>query len=301
MKKRLIDLSVTDKLRNLAPLSLGPGHIRVAADEESSEAEVFIYGDIGGWWNGVEAAEFAKEIAALDADTINVRLNSPGGSVFDGVAIYNTLARQSSNVIVHIEGIAASIASVIAMAGDEIRIGDGSKVMIHKPWSFAMGDATVMRKEAEVLDELEAGIIDIYEARTEQKRNQLADWIAAETWFGAQGAVDNGFADTLVQAKKREKKDHAKSVMLKLFKNTPNDIVPEDREDLTGMREFEHLLRDGEGFTNSQAKRIAALAARAIQPSLRDEETAKPTQALRDEGRRADVARLKELMLSFKK
>lgn len=276
MLKKIFDLASMRGAMNRCPQAMGPGVIRVAKAEESDEAEVFIYGDIGGWWGGVSAEEFAKEIAALDVKTLNVRLNSPGGLVFDGVAIYNTLAQHDANVIINVEGIAASIASVIAMAGDEIRIAEGSRFMIHNPWTFAMGDEEALIAEAAVLKGLKSDLIDIYTARTEQKRDDLSDWMTAETWLSARDAVDKGFADTMTPAKKKEKKDaHARSAVLRFFRNVPQDLIVSD--DTLPIREFEAFLRDGEGLSQTQAKRIAAAARATVQ---RDD--ARPPQ--RDDG-----------------
>lgn len=283
MPKKTFDLAALRAV-NRAPVGMGPGVIRVAAEDGADEAEVFVYGDIGGWWGGVSAEEFAKEVAALDVKTLNVRLNSPGGLVFDGVAIYNALARHSANVIIHVEGIAASIASVIAMAGDEVRIAEGSRFMIHNPWTFAMGDEDALRAEAEVLKGLKADLIDIYAARTEQSRDDLSDWMTAETWLSAREAVDKGFADSMTPAKKKEKKEaHARSAVLRLFRHAPNDLIAAD-DDAPPIREFETFLRDGEGLSQTQAKRIAA-AARVITVQRDD---ARPPQ--RDDG--ASLARL---------
>jgi hypothetical protein len=179
-----------------------------------------------------------------------------------------------------IEGVAASIASVIAMAGDEIRIAEGSHIMIHKPWSISIGDATAMRKEADVLDTLEAGIIDIYHARTGKDRAQLEKWVGEETWFRGQEAVDAGFADAMVPAKKKEKKAHARSAMLPLFIHAPQDLL--NGQDDPSVREFERLLRDVEGCSQLQAKRIAALATKSM--AHRDDEPFAPTKAHRDDG-----------------
>jgi ATP-dependent Clp protease protease subunit len=283
MPKKPIDLPRSaGRLLNRTPTALGPGVLRLAADEAAEEAEVFIYGDIGGWWGGVSAEEFAKEIAALDVDTMNVRLNSPGGLVFDGVAIYNALARHAANVVVHVEGIAASIASVIAMAGDEIRIAEGSRFMIHNPWSFAMGDEDAFRAEADVLTGLKQDLIDIYAARTEQSRNDLSEWMTSETWFSAREAVDKGFADSMTPAKKKEKKDaHARSAVVRLFRNAPQDLLAVGGEQ-PQIRELERLLRDGEGLTHAQARRVAAQARALL--GLRDEAEIQPKHSLRDEG-----------------
>jgi ATP-dependent protease ClpP protease subunit len=196
---KTIDLEAT---RNLTPPpTLAPGVIRL--NKKDDNAEVFIYGDIGGWFDGVDAKTFAKELAEMDVKQLDVRINSGGGYVFDGIAIYNAIARHPAHTTMHIEGIAASIASVIPMAGDEIKIYEGTRMMIHKPWSFAMGDADDMRKEGDILDALQSDILDLYEARTGKERKDLTEWMDAETWFGAKEAVDKGFADEMVPAKRK--------------------------------------------------------------------------------------------------
>ena len=287
MTKNIFDLAALSGLRvlNRAPVALAPGFVRInAAEQTPSEAEVFVYGDIGGWFDGVNAEDFAREIGALDVETLNVRLNSPGGFVFDGIAIYNAIASHKANVIVHVEGVAASIASVIAMAGDEIRIGEAATMMIHKPWSIVMGDAETMRKEAEVLDTLEGGILDIYAARTGKSLDELKTMVAAETWLRGQGAVDAGFADVCVPAKKKEKP--AKSALLALYNHTPADLKSAVTED-PKVREFERLLRDGEHQPNDFAKRVASLAARVFEGVERDV----PPVVPRDEDKRLNTAR----------
>lgn len=279
MTKKIIDLAAyrASRFANRAPKALGPGGVRINAADDS--AEIYIYGDIGGWWDGVQPEEIAKEIADLDVGTLNVHVNSGGGVVFDGMAIYNAFAGHSANVVMHIEGIAASIASVIVMAGDEIRIGESANLMIHKPWSFVMGDAGDMRAEADILDNLEQGIVDIYAARTEQDDETLKKLMSAETWMRGQQAVDEGFADSVIPNKKKEKKA-AKSALLQLYAHTPTDLMASD--DVPQVREFERLLRDGEKMPNAVAKRLAAAAQRVFQPA-RDEQDPDP----RDEGGKA--------------
>lgn len=293
MPKKLIAADALGAgMMNRGPADLGPGVLRLDAKEEN-EADVFIYGDIGGWWGGVTAEQFAKDVAELKVDTLNVRLNSPGGIVFEGVAIYNALARHSANVIVHVEGIAASIASIIAMAGDEVRIAEGSRFMIHDPWSIVMGSAADLRAEADVLEGLKSDLIDIYAARTEQSRDDLAAWMTAETWLSARDAVDKGFADSMTPAKKKEKKDaHARSAMLSRFRNAPQDVI-DPSEAPADIREFERLLRDEAGFTHAQAKRIAVLA-RVMNTGPRD---GSRTQAPRDDG--ASARRLAAFLRSL--
>ena len=297
MTKPLLDLAPVRGARaaNRSPAALSPGFVRVGptpSGEAAREADVYIYGDIGGWLDGVVADDLVKEIAALDVDTLNVRINSVGGLVFDGIAIYNAIAAHRARVVMHIDSIAASIASIIAMAGDEIRIAEAASIMIHKPHSFVLGDAETMRKEAEVLDLLEAGMIEIYAARTGKTEKDLAEMLAAETWFRGQAAVDAGFADAIMPSKKKEKP--AKSALLAHYAKTPADLTAADTEH-PRVREFERLLRDGENASNAQAKRLAALASRIFQAERDVPPIVPGTPAPRDEdgaGSRASADRL---------
>jgi ATP-dependent protease ClpP protease subunit len=265
-------------------MALKPGHVRINADASDSEAEILIYGDIGGgWWDeGITGESITNQISDLDHDVINVRINSGGGLVFEGLAIYQALARHSSKIIVHIDSIAASIASVIAMAGDEIRISEGANLMIHKPWSGMWGDADAFRKEADVLDQLQTGLVNIYEARTGAKRADIEAWVNAETWFLGQAAVDAGFADAMVPAKKKKA---AASAMLNHFRNTPQNLLAS--ADAPEVREFEAFLRDAEGLSHAQAKRIAA----AMPKANRDDSSKPSVPPLRDGGDPADEQR----------
>lgn len=289
MAKIIVDLAryARSRVLNRSTSQLGFGAVRVNASRDT--ADVYVYGDIGGWWDGIKPEDIAKEIAELDVGTLNVHVNSPGGVVFDGMAIYNAFAAHKAKVVMNIEGIAASIASVIVMAGDEIKIGESANMMIHKPWSFMIGDADEMRAEAEILDGLEQGIVDIYKARTEHDDATLKAWMKVETWFRGQGAVDNGFADEVIPNKTKEKKA-ARSALLKLYQHTPSDLIQSD-QDVPQVRQFEHLLRDAEQMPNALAKRLAAAAQRVFQPA-RDERVTDP----RDEG---DTAALAELAAKF--
>jgi ATP-dependent protease ClpP protease subunit len=262
MPKILLPLDI--RAKNLARPN-GFGSVRVNAVDGA--AEVFIYGEIGGWWDGIQAEDVVKELRDIDAEQISVRINSPGGAVFDGVAIYNALAAHPAEITVHVEGIAASIASVIAMAGDKIVIGEAASLMIHKPWSFVMGDAEVMRKEAAVLDTLEGGLVDIYAARTDLKKDDIKNLLGAETWYRGQEAVDAGFADEVAAAKKKK---YPKSDLLALFKNAKID-AGDVEDNATDLREFEQVLRTHEQMPHRAAKRIAALAAKTLRP-VRDEQ-----------------------------
>lgn len=158
--------------------------------------EIFIYDDIGDSWDGTTAKGFAKELKALGAvKELRVYINSAGGSVFDGVAIFNQLERHKARVIVNVDGIAASIASVIAMAGDEIAIAANGMIMIHDPWAFALGTAAEMRKMADSLDKVGETILGTYVRRTGGEAEAIKAMMAEETWLTAEEALELGFAD----------------------------------------------------------------------------------------------------------
>lgn len=176
--------------------------IRVQA-RKSGQAEILIYDPIGANWfgDGFTAKRFVKDLEDLgDIKDILVRINSPGGEVFDGFAIYNALKNHPAQIHVQIDGLAASIASVIAMAGDLVTMGTGAMIMIHDPWSLAVGDSKDMRGVAEMLDQVKEGIIDAYAGRTGIDRAELATLMEAETWFTVDEALKNGFADERIGA-----------------------------------------------------------------------------------------------------
>ena len=161
-------------------------------------AELSIYDEIGAY--GVSAKAFIAEIGALKAGTnLELRLNSPGGSVFDAVAIYNALKRHDGNVTVTIDGVAASAASYVAMAGDEIVMPENAFLMIHDPSGLVMGTAGDMRDMAEALDKIAGSLIKGYAAKSGKPDEEIATLMAAETWFDAAEAVEAGFADRIAE------------------------------------------------------------------------------------------------------
>ena len=161
-------------------------------------AEVSIYDEIGAY--GVSAKSFLDELGALPGDgPLTLRLNSPGGSVFDAVAIYNALKRHAGPVSVWIDGIAASAASYIAMAGDEVVMPENAFLMIHDPSGFAMGTADDMRAMAEALDKIKGSLVAGYVAKSGGAEDDIAALMAKETWLDAAEAVELGFADRLAE------------------------------------------------------------------------------------------------------
>jgi ATP-dependent Clp protease protease subunit len=166
------------------------------------DAEIYLYGVIGGDWfgEGVTAKQFAADLKSLGpVKKINVRINSEGGSVFDGKAMYSLLNEHPAKVTVHIDGLAASAASFIAMAGDEINIAEGGFVMIHNAYMRAMGDAREMRRAADMLETVNNTIIDTYVARTKGDRKTIMKMMDDETWMTGAEALKHGFADRMTE------------------------------------------------------------------------------------------------------
>ncbi len=209
---------------------------RVVARGNDS-AEIYLYGAIGGDWfgEGVTAKQFADDLKALGSvKTIDLRINSEGGSVFDGKAMYSLLNEHKAKIIVHIDGLAASAASFVAMAGDEIQIAEGGFVMVHNAFMIAVGDAREMRKSADMLDTVNNTIIDVYTTRTKGDRKAIAKLMDDETWMTSAEAVKNGFADKMVENLKV-----AASVSnpdaIKAFKNIPAALKPNHQRATTAL------------------------------------------------------------------
>ncbi|MGG3234630.1 head maturation protease, ClpP-related [Priestia flexa] len=191
-----------------------PHNFAVKHDSESAVTEMTIYGVIGeSWWNEDWTSAVDVDNALKDAGTnnIEIRLNSPGGSAFDGIAIYNRLMSYKkatgAKIKIHIDGWACSAASVIAMAADELIMGLGSMFMIHEASSGVWGVKGDFRSEADLLEELEEGIIDIYMTKANVNREEVRQKVDAETWFSASKAVEIGFATssaTSVEGNKAE-------------------------------------------------------------------------------------------------
>ena len=184
---------LTKKQRASRPDNVLPSFENVAAAKGKKSARMYLY-DAVSYWTGNDAKTFQRMLSDSDAEEIHLHINSPGGSVFEGVAIFNLLADHDADVIVHIDGLAASIASVIALAGDTVNIAENGMIMIHNPSVVAWGDSDVMRKQAEVLDQIKAAILNTYESRTKLGRDALSAAMDEETWYSADEAISAGFA-----------------------------------------------------------------------------------------------------------
>lgn len=162
-------------------------------------AKILIHGSIGGHWlDDVSSRDVIKELDAVaDGEDVHVHINSPGGDVFHGVAIYQQLKNHDGRIIVHVDALAASAASVVAMAGDEIIMGDAAMLMIHNPWSLTVGDAGDHRKTAETLDSIREGMLNAYRFQTGKGKEELRALLDDTTWYDAESAVEQGFATSV--------------------------------------------------------------------------------------------------------
>lgn len=169
--------------------------------EDEKPADLFLEGEIASeTWYGDEVtpAAFRADLAKASGRNVTVWINSPGGDVFAASMIYTALMEHRGGVTVKIEGLAASAASVIAMAGDTVYMSPTAYLMIHNPWSLAIGDAQDMRHEADVLDEIADGLVLAYQIKTGLSKNKIRQMMADETWMSAQTAIDQGFADQIM-------------------------------------------------------------------------------------------------------
>lgn len=180
---------------------------------QAQTAEIYIYEEIGDFWGeGVSAKSFADDLKALGKiNTISLHLNSPGGVVWDGIAIYNLLKQHPAQINVSIEGLAASIASVVAMAGDEITMADNAMMMIHNPWGVTIGNAADHRQAADMLDKIGDSIVMAYLDKQQKTMNRdemmpqkekMAALMDAETWLSAQEALDLCLIDQICEPMK---------------------------------------------------------------------------------------------------
>jgi ATP-dependent Clp protease protease subunit len=193
----------------------------------ADSGEMFIYEEIGpAYWGFVDAATVIAALEDIGDRRATVRLNSPGGSVDEGVAIYNALVRHSGGVDIAIDSLAASAASFIAMAGDNITIAKNARMMIHSPWTIALGNATDLRKTADVLDKYDESLVASYAERSGNSEDDVRALMAAETWYTATEAVEAGFAD---QVGNLVVEDQA-TVAANRYKNTPAAFIIPDKK-----------------------------------------------------------------------
>lgn len=231
------------------------------AAEGDDETTISIFDPIGRdiWGDGVTARRISGALRAIGERDVRVRINSPGGDLFEGIAIYNLLRAHPAKVTIEVMGIAASAASVIAMAGDEIRMGPATFLMIHNAWVVVVGNQYDVQDTHAVLVEIDNAMIGLYEARSGLGRKKISDMMRAETYLSAKTAVERGFADAV--------DDTVPS---------PSSDGPEGRNSgLMARRQLEALMAQS-GMTREARSELLSEAADHIvsRRDARDDETA---------------------------
>jgi ATP-dependent Clp protease, protease subunit len=205
--------------------------------------DLTIYGDIGeSWWyDSTSAKDVEEALKGSTANQINIRLNSPGGDVFDGIAIYNQLKNHSAKVVIQVDGLAASAASLIAMAADELIMNTGSMLMIHEASTWAWGTKHDIRKTLNALEGIDKSIADIYMTRFQGERSEIETMITNETWFTASEAVDIGLADKVNETVEEEEVDaeEFKNSVLARFRNKKEPAPASNKNILERFRRNE--------------------------------------------------------------
>lgn len=194
----------------------------IRAESNGREATIYLHGLIGGWWGDIDPTMFAQALAATSAEVIHLRIDSPGGDVFDARSMMTAIAQHSATVIAHVDGLAASAASGICMACDEVEISQGAQIMIHEGWTVTIGNKRDHEKAHGLLDKVDTSLINDYVRRTDNSVEQVTTWLEDETWFTADEAVEHGFADRKVEVVQKRTKN---AWNLSAYKNTPAALL----------------------------------------------------------------------------
>jgi len=196
---------------------------KVMARAVADAAELYIYDAIGpGLFGGISADQVRQELDKVKgAKTLDVYVNSPGGDVFDGIAINSLIQRFDAATTVHVDGLAASAASIVALAGDRIVTAEAASWMVHEPWGYVQGPATDMRQQADLLDKIREQLVGMYTSKTGQTAEQIRSWMAEETWFTAAEAMAAGLTDEVLADGKAAPQDTLIHPLLARYQHTP--------------------------------------------------------------------------------
>jgi len=229
------------------------GAEKFAFSADDNGAVIEIFDEIGGF--GISPSDVRAQLADAGRGNVTVRLNSPGGSVFDGITIFNTLVAHPGKVRVEIVGLAASAASLIAMAGDEIAIADNAFVMVHRAWGMTIGNEADHAEQAAVLRKVDDALAETYAKRTGNKVDVIRRMMEAETWLKGEEAKRLGFANEVMgEVKIGARFD------LSIFAKVPSALAetPTSAAHLSSRAELETLLKERLGLSRAAAKKIAA-------------------------------------------
>lgn len=195
-------------------------------------AELVLYGTIGDtfWEEGITGKSVVNALNELgNIENLDVRINSMGGDVFEGVTIYNRLKQMDAKVTVYVDGLAASIATIIAMAGDEVILSEGTLFMVHSPMTMAFGNQREFQDKIEILDTIEEEMLGIYARKTGLSRSEIRSLLHAETWMNAEEALEKGFATSVMEEEKMVAcSDTTYKMFSKMYKNCPREDIYTD-------------------------------------------------------------------------
>lgn len=211
----------------------GAGIRSEAAGDDTTT--IYIYDAIDSWW-GVSAADFARELKAVTTPKVVLRINSPGGDVFEARAMMTAIADHPAHFTARVDGLAASAATALTLACDTVEIAEGGFYMIHQAWTFAMGNADELAATVALLGKIDDVLVDGYVGKTGKGTDEIRAWMKAETWFSAQEAVDNGFADSVIAVSGKSAKAQARAFNLSAFSNAPKALTAMEPEIDEGPR-----------------------------------------------------------------
>lgn len=225
-----------------------PKYLTIKQESKNTIPEMYIDGEIVTDEyedTDTSAAGFRNALKSLgDVKNINLHINSPGGSVFEGIAIYNMLKQNSARINVYIDGLAASIASVIAMSGDAIFMPSNSMMMVHNPWVMAIGNASELRKQADDLDQITKSSVQTYLAKAGDKLDEktLTQLMDDETWLTAQEAVDYGLADEVMEPNKAVASINKQFVSR--YRHVPEQLIKQAEHDDNKLNSEQNLEQE---------------------------------------------------------
>lgn len=207
---------------------------KIVNKKKDDVTKVYLYDAIGGWF-GVEVNDFIKELNDIESSEIHLHINSPGGNVYDGIAIYNSLRQHDAEVTTYVDALAASAASFIAMAGEKVIMARNATMMIHDAIGICMGNMQDMQDTAEILDKVSNNIADIYAFNAGGETDEWRALMIAETWYSAQEAVDAGLADEMLDADSDEEDEDAEETenkwdLSKIFNYAGREAAPSPKQ-----------------------------------------------------------------------
>jgi ATP-dependent Clp protease protease subunit len=252
----------------------------VGSKAATKEGNLYLYDTIGdGWFGGISPQAIVDSLKDMDdVKVLNIYINSPGGNVFDANAIYENIKRHKAKKIVYVDGLAASAASVLAMVGDEIHMSSGGMMMIHDPWSMAIGSKKDMLDAAEMLDKVRDTLIDRYAARTKQSKKQISDWMEAETWMDAKEAEERGFVDDITEdAAEEDKEANGALAFLDNYRNTPANLRAKARDPRTLLAHMDMKIA-ALGVTPPKGPAKPPKAAEPVTPDPEDSDPEDPEE-----------------------